>query len=122
MIHAHLTLGQFTAFYLYLNMLIAPMRTLGVILDLAQRATASGARIFQVLDRPPRLTSPPGAPPLPRGQRARAAARRHAALRRIDEFGAAYSATSAPSSARSPAHSAASTRNGAAPTQPLERC
>src|ERR1700677_4219069 len=68
-IHAHLTLGQFTAFYLYLNMLIAPMRTLGVILNLAQRATASGARLFQVLDRPPRLTSPPGAPPLPAGNR-----------------------------------------------------
>ena len=58
-IHAHLTLGQFTAFYLYLNMLIAPMRTLGVILNLAQRATASGARLFQVLDRPPRLTDRP---------------------------------------------------------------
>ena len=59
-IHAHLTLGQFSAFYLYLNMLIGPMRSLGVTLGLAQRATASGARIFQVLDREPRMTSPPG--------------------------------------------------------------
>ena len=59
MIHAHLTLGQFSAFYLYLNMLIAPMRSLGVTLGLAQRATASGARIFQVLDREPRLTRRP---------------------------------------------------------------
>jgi ABC-type multidrug transport system fused ATPase/permease subunit len=66
-IHAHLTLGQFTAFYFYLNMLIAPMRSLGVTLGLAQRATASGARIFQVLDRAPRLTSAPGAPPLDAG-------------------------------------------------------
>jgi ABC-type multidrug transport system fused ATPase/permease subunit len=66
-IHAHLTLGQFTAFYLYLNMLIAPMRTLGTILNLAQRATASGARLFQVLDRPPHLTAPADAPPLPAG-------------------------------------------------------
>jgi ATP-binding cassette subfamily B protein len=66
-IHAHLTLGQFTAFYFYLNMLIAPMRSLGVTLGLAQRATASGARIFQVLDRAPRLTSAPGAPPLGAG-------------------------------------------------------
>jgi ABC-type multidrug transport system fused ATPase/permease subunit len=49
-IHAHLTLGQFTAFYLYVNMLITPMRALGVTLNLAQRATASGARIFQLLD------------------------------------------------------------------------
>jgi ABC-type multidrug transport system fused ATPase/permease subunit len=101
-IHAHLTLGQFTAFYLYLNMLIAPMRTLGVILNLAQRATASGARLFQVLDRPPRLTSPPGAPPLPAGNG-------HVQLQGVtlrydesDEFGAAYSATSASNGASSP--------------------
>ncbi len=66
-IHGHLTLGQFTQFYLYLNMLIGPMRSLGVTLGLAQRATASGARIFQVLDREPRIIAPAGAPPLPPG-------------------------------------------------------
>ncbi|MGH2864650.1 MAG: ABC transporter ATP-binding protein [Solirubrobacteraceae bacterium] len=66
-IHAHLTLGQFTEFYLYLNMLITPMRSLGVTLNLAQRATASGARIFQLLDRQPRLTDPPRPRPLPAG-------------------------------------------------------
>ena len=66
-IHRHLTLGEFTSFYLYLNMLIGPMRSLGVTLGLAQRATASGARIFQLLDREPRMSSPPGAPPLPPG-------------------------------------------------------
>src|ERR1700677_3001203 len=66
-IHAHLTLGQFTAFYLYVNMLITPMRSLGVTLNLAQRATASGARIFQLLDREPRLTDPPHPDPLPPG-------------------------------------------------------
>jgi ATP-binding cassette subfamily B protein len=66
-IHAHLTLGQFTEFYLYLNMLITPMRSLGVTLNLAQRATASGARIFQLLDREPRLTDPPHPRPLPDG-------------------------------------------------------
>jgi ATP-binding cassette subfamily B protein len=66
-IHAHLTLGQFTQFYLYLNMLIGPMRSLGMTLGLAQRATASGQRIFQVLDRDPRILAPAGAPPLPPG-------------------------------------------------------
>jgi ABC-type multidrug transport system fused ATPase/permease subunit len=66
-IHAHLKLGQFTAFYLYVNMLITPMRALGVTLNLAQRATASGARIFQLLDREPRLRDAPGAQPLPAG-------------------------------------------------------
>jgi len=66
-IHAHLKLGQFTQFYLYLNMLIGPMRSLGVTLGLAQRATASGARIFQVLDRDPRIVEPAHALPLPAG-------------------------------------------------------
>jgi ATP-binding cassette subfamily B protein len=66
-IHANLTLGQFSAFYFYLNMLIGPMRTLGITLGLAQRATASGARVFQLLDREPRLNEVPDAPPLPAG-------------------------------------------------------
>jgi ATP-binding cassette subfamily B protein len=48
-------------------MLISPMRTLGYMLGAAQRATASGARIFQVLDREPAMVVPPNAPPLPRG-------------------------------------------------------
>jgi ABC-type multidrug transport system fused ATPase/permease subunit len=66
-IHASLTLGQFSAFYFYLNMLVGPTRSLGMTLNLAQRATASGARIFQLLDREPRLTEPPDAPDLPQG-------------------------------------------------------
>jgi ATP-binding cassette subfamily B protein len=66
-IHGSLTIGQFTAFYAYLLLLISPMRTLGYMLSAAQRATASGARIFQVLDRAPRITSPENAPALPEG-------------------------------------------------------
>jgi ATP-binding cassette subfamily B protein len=66
-IHGSLTIGAFTAFYAYLLMLISPMRTLGYMLSAAQRATASGARIFQVLDRAPRITAPADAPPLPDG-------------------------------------------------------
>jgi len=66
-IDGSLTVGEFTAFYAYLLMLISPMRTLGYMLGAAQRATASGARIFQVLDRQPEMTVPAGAPPLPAG-------------------------------------------------------
>jgi len=62
-----LSVGSFTAFYAYLLMLISPMRTLGYMLSAAQRATASGARIFQILDRVPQITTPPGAPALPDG-------------------------------------------------------
>jgi ATP-binding cassette subfamily B protein len=89
-IHSHLTLGEFTQFYLYLNMLIGPMRSLGMTLGLAQRATASGARIFQVLDRDPRILAPPDAPALPAGNG-------HVQLREVtlryeegDEFGAVH--------------------------------
>jgi ABC-type multidrug transport system fused ATPase/permease subunit len=62
-----LTLGDFTAFYAYLLMLIGPMRQLGIALGMAQRATASGARVFELLDREPQLVAPPDAPPLPPG-------------------------------------------------------
>ncbi|MFZ0384649.1 MAG: ABC transporter ATP-binding protein [Solirubrobacteraceae bacterium] len=66
-IHGHLSVGAFTAFYAYLLMLISPMQTLGYMLGSAQRATASGARIFEILDREPRIVSPPGAPSVPPG-------------------------------------------------------
>ncbi|MFI4993047.1 MAG: ABC transporter ATP-binding protein [Solirubrobacterales bacterium] len=91
-IHSHLTLGEFSQFYLYLNMLIIPMRSLGMLLGLSQRATASGARIFQVLDREPRIVEAPGAPPLPPGAG-------HVEFRGVtlrydeqDDFGATYTA------------------------------
>ena len=66
-IRGDLTVGEFSAFYAYLLMLLSPMRTLGISLGLAQRATAAGARLYQILDREPRITSPPDAPPLPAG-------------------------------------------------------
>src|SRR5262245_54113098 len=66
-IDGQLTIGQFSAFYTYLLMLLSPMRTLGISLGLAQRATAAGGRVYQILDREPRVTSAPGAPPLPPG-------------------------------------------------------
>ncbi len=66
-INGSLTIGQFSAFYAYLLMLLAPMRTLGISLGLAQRATASGARLFEILDRAPRIAGAPDATPLPAG-------------------------------------------------------
>jgi ATP-binding cassette subfamily B protein len=66
-VNGQMTLGDFTAFYAYLLMLLAPMRTLGISLGMAQRATASGARLFQLLDRAPDLVASPGARPLPAG-------------------------------------------------------
>ena len=62
-----MTVGEFVAFYGYVVLLSAPVRMLGIALGMAQRAVASGARVFEVLDRAPELTSPPGAPALPAG-------------------------------------------------------
>jgi ATP-binding cassette subfamily B protein len=66
-INGNLTLGEFTAFYTYLIMLTVPMRMLGMSLGMAQRAVASGNRLFEILDREPQVESPPDAPPLPEG-------------------------------------------------------
>ena len=51
-----ITVGEFVAFYGYVLMLTGPMRMLGIALGMAQRAVASGARVFEVLDREPQLT------------------------------------------------------------------
>jgi ATP-binding cassette subfamily B protein len=54
-----LSLGNFTAFYTYLVMLAGPLRMLGVAMGMAQRAVASGNRMFEIIDREPEIQSPP---------------------------------------------------------------
>jgi ATP-binding cassette subfamily B protein len=66
-INGSLSLGAFVAFYTYVAMLAGPMRSLGMALGMAQRAVASGNRMFEILDREPAIQSPPGAPALPAG-------------------------------------------------------
>jgi ABC-type multidrug transport system fused ATPase/permease subunit len=66
-IDGSLSLGDFTAFYTYLVMLAGPLRSLGSTMAMAQRAIASGNRLFEILDREPRIQSEPGAPELPPG-------------------------------------------------------
>ena len=66
-INGDLSIGDFVAFYGYVLMLTSPMRMLGIALGMAQRAVASGQRVFELLDREPRLVSAPDAPALPPG-------------------------------------------------------
>jgi ABC-type multidrug transport system fused ATPase/permease subunit len=66
-IDGNLSLGDFSAFYIYMVMLSGPVRWLGMSLSMAQRAVASGNRMFEILDREPEMQSPPGALPLPAG-------------------------------------------------------
>jgi ABC-type multidrug transport system fused ATPase/permease subunit len=62
-----LTVGGFVAFNLYLGMLVMPLRSLGMWIGQAQRATASGERIFQVMDEPEEIADSPTAVELPPG-------------------------------------------------------
>jgi ATP-binding cassette subfamily B protein len=66
-IEGDMTLGEFVAFYLYLTLLMAPFRSLGMLVGQAQRAIAGGTRIFEVLDAEPDIVEAPDARPLPPG-------------------------------------------------------
>ncbi|MFL5941238.1 MAG: ABC transporter ATP-binding protein [Gaiellaceae bacterium] len=62
-----LTVGGFVAFNLYLGMLVMPLRSLGMWIGQSQRATASGERIFQIMDEPAEISEKPDAVELPPG-------------------------------------------------------
>jgi ABC-type multidrug transport system fused ATPase/permease subunit len=62
-----LSVGSFFSFNLYLALLVTPLRSLGMWVGQAQRATASGERIFQILDEPEDVADRPGAIELPEG-------------------------------------------------------
>ena len=63
-----LSLGSFIAFNVLVAMLVGPLRMLGMWIGQAQRATASGERIFEVLDEPEGIADRPGAVELPAGR------------------------------------------------------
>jgi ABC-type multidrug transport system fused ATPase/permease subunit len=66
-VNDQLTVGEFFAFNLYVSLLIMPLRMLGMWIGQSQRATASGERIFQILDEPEEIADRPGAVELPPG-------------------------------------------------------
>jgi ABC-type multidrug transport system fused ATPase/permease subunit len=66
-VHHELSAGGFTAFNLLLVMLVTPLRSLGMWIGQAQRATAAGERIFQVMDEPEEVADAPDARELPAG-------------------------------------------------------
>jgi ABC-type multidrug transport system fused ATPase/permease subunit len=65
--HDTLSIGAFVSFNLYLGMLVLPLRSLGMWIGQSQRATASGERIFQVMDEPEEVADRPDAIELPPG-------------------------------------------------------
>ena len=67
-VHGQLSLGDFFIFNLLLGLLIFPLRSLGMWIGQAQRATASGERIFEVIDEPEEISDAPGAVVMPPGR------------------------------------------------------
>ena len=67
-VNGTLSLGAFIQFNVLVLMLVGPLRMLGMWIGQAQRATASGERIFQVIDEPEDIVDPPGAVELPAGR------------------------------------------------------
>jgi ABC-type multidrug transport system fused ATPase/permease subunit len=66
-IHGQMAIGDFVAFNLLLALLVMPLRMLGMWIGQAQRATASGERIFQVMDEPEEVKDADDADDLPPG-------------------------------------------------------
>jgi ATP-binding cassette subfamily B protein len=62
-----LSIGAFSTFNLLLAMLVMPLRMLGMWVGQAQRATAAGERIFEILDEPEEIADRRDARPLEPG-------------------------------------------------------
>ena len=67
-INGQMPIGHFISFNLLLSMLVLPLRMLGMWIGQAQRATASGERIFQVMDEPEEVKDGDYAVELPPGE------------------------------------------------------
>jgi ABC-type multidrug transport system fused ATPase/permease subunit len=67
-VNGTLSLGAFIQFNVLVLMLVMPLRMLGMWIGQAQRATASGERIFQVIDEPEDIVNAEGARELAGGR------------------------------------------------------
>ena len=60
-VRGDVTIGTIVAFSIYVVMLQAPFRMLGMLMMMGQRAAASAARIYEILDTPAEIVDRPGA-------------------------------------------------------------
>jgi ATP-binding cassette, subfamily B, bacterial len=67
-VDGQMTLGQLTAFTLYLSILVWPLRTLGQRVQTLQQAIAAATRITEVLESQPAVVEARDPKPLPRGR------------------------------------------------------
>ena len=69
-LQGEMTVGEFTAFFLYVNMVAQPFRVAGFIVNLFQRAAVASDRLFEVFERGTEIEDAPraGAPPRIQGE------------------------------------------------------
>lgn len=65
-VYTALTPGELASFFVYLNMMVMPVRMLGRIVNIYSRAAASGERLFEILDAESPVEETPGATKLDR--------------------------------------------------------
>ena len=65
-----MSVGAFTAFFMYVNMVVQPFRVAGYVVNLFQRAAVASDRLFDVFNREPEITDTPkpAAPEVVRGK------------------------------------------------------
>ncbi len=64
-IQGQLSLGEMVAFSTYLSQLVQPLRRVGMVIPAIAQATASGERVFEILDTESEVREAPDAVPLP---------------------------------------------------------
>lgn len=57
--NGELTLGTFTAFFMYVNMVVQPFRMAGFVVNLFQRAAVAADRLFEIYDLGPEIVDKP---------------------------------------------------------------
>jgi ATP-binding cassette subfamily B protein len=63
-IAGEITVGTLAAFLTFMTILQMPVRQLGLLVNSLARTSTCGARLFALLDLPPSIADPPGAPDL----------------------------------------------------------
>ena len=58
-LNGEMSIGQFTAFFLYVNMVVQPFRVAGMVVNMFQRAAVASDRLFEVFGRPPEIPDAP---------------------------------------------------------------
>lgn len=58
-LNGDMSVGEFTAFFLYVTMVVQPFRVAGMVVNMFQRAAVASDRLFEVFGRPPEIPDAP---------------------------------------------------------------